>query len=245
MTEIKHDAVSVIEKHQLAERVHPVVAAAMAQNPNPETLRELLAVQREWEAGESRKAYTRALAELKRDLPTVLNKDQTVAFGTTRYTHTSLGAVMDAVTGPLTMHGFSLSWHPATDGSTVTVTCRLTHCAGHCEETSISAPRDDKGSKSPAQGIASTITMLSRYTALSLLGIATADMAEPSGPDPNQVDSQRNMKAVAAFVKAGLSRELAEAHVGKPVGEWTAADLDTLREWFKQQTSKPEPGSNG
>ena len=45
-------------------RMHPMVSAAMATGSlaaDPTTLRELLAVQREWEAGEARKAYTRAL----------------------------------------------------------------------------------------------------------------------------------------------------------------------------------------
>jgi hypothetical protein len=45
----------------------------------------------------------------------------------------------------------------------------------------MTAPIDTSGSKSPAQGVASTITLLQRYTALSLLGIATADMKDADG----------------------------------------------------------------
>jgi hypothetical protein len=65
------------------QRSHPLVDAAMrngAALADPATLRELLSVQRDWEAGEARKAYTRALAALKRDLPTVVERDATVDY---------------------------------------------------------------------------------------------------------------------------------------------------------------------
>lgn len=166
--------------------MHPVVRAALSANPDPATLRELLAVQREWEAGEAKKAYTRSMVALKRDLPKVIQRDATVDFmnkagARTYYKHTTLAAMVDGITEPLTAHSFSLSWRPSTAQNQVTVTCRLTHSEGHFEECSIGAPPDTSGSKSTAQGVASTITLLSRYGALSLLGIATADMRDPSG----------------------------------------------------------------
>jgi ERF superfamily protein len=236
--------------------MHPVVQAGLQHlgaTPDPATLRELLAVQREWEQGEAKKAFTRALAALKRDLPTVIQRDSVVDFtstkGRTFYRHTSLAAVMDAVTGPLTQHGFSLSWHPSTSGTgtgtQVMVTCKLVHSEGHFEETSISAPVDTSGSKSPAQGVASTITLLSRYTALSLLGIATADMPEPRGNDePNakpdsSVDADRNLRAMGRLAKLGKTREDAEAFVGRKVSEWTSADIDNLKEWVKPREREP------
>lgn len=226
------------EPHEV-QRMHPLVSAAIAGGPlDPQTLRELLAVQREWEAGESRKAYTRALAALKADLPSVISHDKTVDFqtqkGRTHYTHTSLAGVMEAITEPLTRHGFSLSWTPSTGERNVQVTCRLTHTEGHFEEASLGCPADTSGNKNPAQAIASTITLLSRYTALSLLGIATRDMREPEerAPDETRVDAARNMRAVATVVKAGRTKEDAEKHVGRPVTEWTSADLEVLRTWL-------------
>lgn len=230
---------------------HPLVAAAMAQGTalaDPATLRELLAVQREWEAGEAKKAYTRALAALKRDLPTVIAKDSTVDYqsskGRTFYRHVSLAGVMDAITGPLTAHGFSLAWEPSTDRQAVRVVCRLTHAEGHSETCSLEAPSDTSGSKSPAQAVASTITLLSRYSALALLGIATADMPEDTGEErakapSSGVDTARNLRVAKALVDRGLSREAAEQHVGRPVSAWTASDLDEIGAWVKARTTKP------
>ena len=121
----------------------------------------------------------------------------------------------------------------------VTVTCRLTHADGHSEETTISAPPDNSGNKSPAQAVASTITLLQRYTLLSLLGIATADMADPSAqeerqPVPGRIDADRNLRAAAALKKYGKSREEAEQYLEKPVSEWTGEDLSALKEWVAQ-----------
>lgn len=238
-----HNAIAPIDIQPLeTRRVHPVVAAAMAQAPSPETLRELLAVQREWEAGEARRSYTRALVEVKRSLPTTIAKDATVDFttskGRTYYKHASLAGVMDAIVEPLAEHGFSLAWEPSTSERQVTVTCRLTHCDGHSEACTISAPPDTSGSKGPAQAVASTITLLQRYTALSLLGIATADQTEPHGPRevaPESVDVTRNLKAAAWIRRQKLSVTAAEEHVGRPTKEWTSTDLDALRVWVETQ----------
>lgn len=243
MSDPTHEIVKV-DPIDPPQRMHPLVSAAMsAGQVDPATLRELLAVQREWEAGEARKAYTRALAALKRDLPTVIERDQLVDYtskgGRTRYTHASLAGVMDAITEPLTRHGFSLSWTPAIGDRNVRVTCRITHSEGHHEEASLEAPPDNSGHKNPAQAIASTVTLLQRYTALALLGIATADMPEPTGerrPSPGDVDPRKNLAAAAHIAKIGRSREAAEAHVGRPVSEWTAFDLGKLREWISEAT---------
>jgi hypothetical protein len=229
----------------------PVVAQVLAANPTPEVLGEILKVQRDWEAGEARKEYTRALVELKRDLPPSIRHDKEVSYGQTHYTHTSLAAAMEAVTPALTQHGFSLTWEPKTDPAMVTVTCRLTHEGGHSETCTISSKPDSSGQKGPAQQIASTITYLQRYTALALLGIATSDMAEPHGPresapvEPDLVDKKANMELAGKLRRAGLLVSDAEAEVGATVTHWTAADLVRVRGWARSQVEAREPGAEG
>lgn len=226
-------------------RMHPLVHAALSSGPiDPDMLNRLLDVQERYEANEARKAYTRAKAALKGDLPAVVGHDSTVHFetqkGVTHYTHSSLASVMDAITGPLTRHGFSLAYNPQTiagERSTlVRVTCRLTHTEGHFEEATLDAPADTSGNKNPAQAIMSTITLLSRYTALGILGIATKDMREPTGEsekDDGRVDPKRNLAAMQAVVAAGRTKADAEGHIGRPVSEWTKADRMKLRAWLE------------
>ena len=237
-----HKAEIVHAEPREVQRMHPVVAQAMKAGPDPQTLRELLEVQRDWEAGEARKAFTRAMAALKRDLPTVIAKDQLVDYVSksgqrTRYTHTSLAAAMEAITEPLYRHGFSLGWKSETADRVVRVTAELSHTEGHVERTTLEAPPDTSGHKNPAQAVASTITLLQRYTALSLLGIATADMQDPTGEEQAEdaVDPRRNMAAVRALAEAGIDRAAAEAHVGRSVSEWTRADRDQLRALLEER----------
>jgi hypothetical protein len=238
-----HNAVTVVTRNPPAtadaERMHPLVRLAMGGGtaPDPAMLRELLAVQREWEAGEARRAYTAAMVGLKRDLPTVIGHDAVVDFtsskGRTYYTHTSLAKVMDEITPALTQHGFSLGYSCSTE-SKVTVTCRLTHADGHSEEMTISAPPDTNGNKGPAQAIASTITMLQRYTALALLGIATADMKEPTGegaPADGGIDHEKNMRAVTWLTSKGRTVEDAVRHIGRRPDAWTDADRQEIKRW--------------
>jgi len=252
MTDRGHTIITNPERVANIEKMNPVVSAGMRileNNPNPEALRALLTMQQDWEREESRKAFERAMVALKRDLPTVLRRDKVVDFtsakGRTHYTHTSLAAAVDAVSSPLTQHGFSHSWTPSTDDKgKVHVTCTLTHVDGHSKGTTISAPVDTSGNKGPAQGVASTITLLQRYTLLSLLGIATADQEDPPFDDDDKAqpdESQRNrpnpdraLKAVGFITKKGRSREDAEGWLGKKVQEWTDEDIDSLNDWLKQ-----------
>jgi hypothetical protein len=233
---------TAIERVAPNRALSPAVAAIIERNLDPATVRELVAIQREHEANEARKAYTAALVGLKADLPRIIGHDKTVDFNTTHYTHTSLGACVEAVTPHLIAHGFAFSWHPATPSAQeVAVTCRLTHGAGHHEEVMMRAPPDPKGGKNGAQAIASTTTMLQRYTLLALLGIATADMSEvssggddPAPPSTTKVDVSRNLSAVGKLKKLGKSVEEACAYVdGRSVEEWTEADLKKLQAWAK------------
>lgn len=232
--------------------LHPAVARMLEQSPTPDTLREILALQREWEKDQAKRSYTRALVELRRDLPAWIKRDQTVDFTgasgkRTHYTHASLAAALEAVLPALTNHGFSLAWTPsnAADGK-VTVTATLTHRDGHSESASLSSAPDATGNKSGPQAVASTVTLLQRYTALSILGIATADMEEPK-PNGNgepaqtagKVDTARNMRAMGDLAKAGKTRQDAEAKVGRPLTDWTEADLAALKDWIRPQAAKP------
>lgn len=243
------ESLTIIEHSPPASRVAPIVAAFTVNGAptDPKMLGELLAVQKDWEANEARKAYTQALVALKRDLPAIIGHDSVVDFssakGRTYYTHTSLAGVMAAVTGHLSNHGFSLGWTPSTpEPNKITVVCRLTHSGGHFEEATISGPADAGSGRNALQAVASSITYLQRYSALSLLGIATADMKEPEpqGTTEDTVDPDRNLSAVSRLASFGKTREEAEAFLGKPVPRWTVGDLARLKAWVRPPKQQEE-----
>jgi len=250
---IEPSSIEITPREEMA--LHPLVLAAMQGRVDTDSLRAVIDMQTEHEAREAKRSFTRAIVELKRDLPPVINRDKVVDFtsekGRTHYTHTSLAGAMRAVEDHLIDHGFSVSWVPSSNGREVAVTCKLTHRDGYHEEATLTSPPDTSGRKGPSQAIASTITLLQRYTLLALLGIATDDMSEPHGPrqasNPDVIDQQRNLRVAAAMRKKGLKPTDAEMVVNKPVSEWTASDIERIGEWVRRETAnKPErePGSD-
>ncbi len=157
-----------------------MTAAALVQQADGkidvDKLEALLKVQMQWEANEAKKAYVVAMAAFKESPPEIL-KDKTVGYsttkGTTNYKHASLYNVTTKINTELSKHGLTAAWVTSQDNGGVKVTCKITHTQGHNEETCLSAPPDQTGSKNAIQAIGSTVTYLQRYTLLALTGLAT------------------------------------------------------------------------
>ena len=151
-----------------------MIRLAISQGADLEKLGQILKLQEQWEANEARKAYHVAMTAFKANPPKI-KKDKKVSFGQTKYSHASLANVTESINGELSKHGLSASWTTKQNG-VIEVTCRITHVKGHSEETTLSAPADNSGSKNPIQAIGSAISYLQRYSLLCLAGLATADM---------------------------------------------------------------------
>ena len=240
----EHDTTALAERAPAA--LHPMVAEVLRQNPTPEALQQLMAMQERWEDRKAEQAYTRALVALRKSLPPYLIRDAEVDFtsmkGRTHYRHTSLAAGMVTIQPGLIENGFTCQWKVArTTKGDVAVSCILRHEEGHSEVSTLEAPPDNSGNKSAPQAIASTQTLLQRYTLFGLLGLATKDQTEPgdSPPvdDPAAVDTVANRAMALAVVKAGRTRAAAEELVGRMVPGWTSADLDKIRSWLEPPTA--------
>lgn len=191
-----------------------MIQSALERGVTPDVLDKLLCVQQRWEADKARKAYNAALAAFKAECPSVIAKTGRVDFtsskGRTNYAYTPLSQVLDTVTPLLAKHGLNLSWQTTQPTpQNVLVTCCLRHAMGHCEETSLFGPVDLSGNKNPIQAIASTVTYLQRYTAIALLGLATAEI-DDDGNQGMRVHVNVNGEPAAPF-------EPRQATVQKPV----------------------------
>lgn len=166
-------------------------------------LDKMLDLQIKWEANEARKAFVAAMASFKAE-PMEILKRRLVEFTTrdgdvTSYKHAELADVTDAVVPVMGKHGLSHRWDVKQEGSSITVTCTITHALGHSESVSLTAAPDASGKKNAIQQVASTVTYLQRYTLLSATGMATKGMdddgrgwsasdagGQDEGPDPLQ-----------------------------------------------------------
>jgi hypothetical protein len=151
---------------------------AIERGADVSMLEKLMGLQERWEANEARKAFVAAKAAFVAERPTII-KNKTVSFGSgksTAFDHATLDNVCNVVGPVLSRHGLSASWRTAQgDGGKIRVSCVLTHEQGHSEEVWLEGAPDTSGSKNAIQAIGSAVTYLSRYTLLSILGLATRD----------------------------------------------------------------------
>lgn len=152
---------------------------AISSGAGIETLEKLLALQERFEANQARKAFDEAMAAAKADIPTIV-KNRVVDFtsqkGRTNYRHEDLGEIAKTIDPILSKHGLSYRFRTTSNlNEPVTVTCIVSHRAGHSEENTLCAGRDDSGNKNSIQGVGSTISYLMRYTLKAAIGLAVSN----------------------------------------------------------------------
>lgn len=153
---------------------------AVAQGANIDVLERLMVLQERWELNEARKAYNKAIAEARAEIPTI-RKNRHVGFDSKRtgdrtdYDHEDLAEIARTVDPILSRHGLSYRWRTTSKlNEPVTVTCIVSHIGGYSEENTLSGPADTSGNKNPIQAIGSACTFLQRYTLKGALGLAAA-----------------------------------------------------------------------
>src|SRR3990167_8217361 len=169
--------------------------AAMDPQFDVAKLQALLAVKKEWEADEARKAFVVALNAFKANPPQALKQAQ-VAFdtgkGKTSYKHAALDKASEIIGAALASQGISHRWNVEQDGANIKVTCILTHALGHSEQVSMTAQADTSGSKNSIQAVGSAVSYLQRYTLFSVSGIAPKNVDDDGrgGGDTHEMDAK-------------------------------------------------------
>jgi hypothetical protein len=225
-----------------------MLSMALARGDSIETLRELMALQREWLADQARRAFEAAMAAAAGELPPILKSktvDFTSAKGRTRYRHEGLDDVVEAVRPVLAKHGLNFRFRVVEDNDRLIVTCRVMHEAGHGEECSLSAPRDESGQKNYIQSKGSTITYLQRYTLKAALGLAASADDDGKAATADLISDEQAAQ-IAALVGAladqtALSKVLRFAQVDA-LPKIKAQDFQRVLGWLRaKKQSESEP----
>jgi len=222
---------------------------ALSRGADLDKLEKMLALQERWEANEARKAYHTAMAAFKA-APPEIEKDKKVSFGAGKaaYSHATLANVTDKINQALSAHGLSAAWKTAQDERGITVTCTITHRLGHSESTSLTAAPDNSGSKNAIQAVGSTITYLSRYTLLSLTGLATHDQ-DDDGNGASATLSPEQVAEIERLIKdtgsdhAAFLKYLGAESVEKILASAYTKAISALN--AKKKAAKREPGQEG
>lgn len=150
---------------------------AIEKGVDADTMGKLLDLHLRWEAEQQRKAYIEAMAIFRANPPEIKktkkveyeNKDRSL----TTYYHAELDKAVEIISEALAKVEIRPSWRTSDVAGKITVTCVLTHRAGHSEDVAtLSGPPDVTGGKNNVQAIGSTTTYLQRYTLLAGTGLA-------------------------------------------------------------------------
>lgn len=254
------------QNHALVQTQNPylnMAQMAMQQGKVAE-LRELLALQKEWDAEEQRKAFVGAMSDFKAEAGGItIAKSKRVSFktstGKTEYDHAELHDITRALVPVMAKHGLSHRWTLKQEGNSITVECIVSHRAGHSESVSMTAAPDSSGGKNSIQAIASTKTYLERYTLLAATGVATGGELDNDGrgydasEDDIEYISDAQLATLTdladAYIPKGTKRDEFLNYVSKNVGftvttlgEIPAASFDAVHEQIKKIRDKKVAG---
>jgi hypothetical protein len=146
---------------------------AMSQGKIAE-MKELLAMKREWDAEEARKAFTAAMAAFKKKGLVVGKDKENKQYGSM---YTTLGNLVNTASAVMAEFGLTVDWDIDQSSSTIKVTCVLEHEAGHSKRVTMIAEPDKSGAKNPIQQVKSAVTYLRGATFEAVTGIATSESA--------------------------------------------------------------------
>jgi len=163
---------------------------------------KLMGLQERWEATQARKAFDEAIAAAKLEIPPIERN----ATGHNSKRYADFSAIAKTVDPILGKHGLSYRFRTQ-QGERISVTCILSHKAGHYEETTLSGPADTSGNKNAIQSIGSTLTYLQRYSLVQMLGLAAAnDDDGKAGDDGGIITDEQAEQLVALADEVGADK---------------------------------------
>jgi len=220
-----------------------MLAIAVQQGADLDRLQKLMDLQERWEANQARKAFVAAMAKFKSEPIQILKSKPVNIPGGAKFSHATLADVVDGIVSSLSKYGLSHKWETLQDHG-ITVTCVLTHEAGHSERTILSAPPDDSGKKNVIQQIASTVTYLERYTLMAACGLAAKDMDDdgrgagsPPKPEEPAPEGYGNWRAdMSALADEGIAK-LTETW-GKSSSDFRRHVIKADETWWAETKAK-------
>lgn len=131
---------------------------------------KLMGLQERWEKTQARKSFDEAISAAKAEIPPI----ERTGTGHNDKRYATFAAIARVVDPIISRHGLSYRFRTA-QAERISVTCILSHKAGHYETTTLAGPPDASGNKNAIQAIGSTLTYLQRYSLIQMLGLAAAD----------------------------------------------------------------------
>lgn len=203
----------------------------IARGADLSVVKEFIAMNRELADEEARKAFIAARAAAKAEIP-IIAKNKHVGFeskkagaSSTDYWHEDLAEIVATIDPILSKHGLSYEFVPQQSGSSLTITCILSHEAGHSRSYPMTGPNDQSGNKNAIQAAGSTATYLSRYTLKMALGLAASKDDDGSSAEAPTVDviSEQQVIDIRDLIEATAEPGKVKAFTAEFL-KWAKAD---------------------
>jgi len=221
----KNKAIIVKEKKGLVrvEGNSPadMIRAAVEGKADLQQLKELLAIQKDWEANEARKIFTQSFASAQAKIASVI---KTKVNPQTHSKYADLGDIIVSASRVYTAEGFSVIFYEGvtTVADSIRVCADILHKAGHKETYHYDVPLDGVGLKGNANmtkihGKSSSVSYGRRYLMCMIWNIPTQDDNDGNNGAVEYISEAEGNKIMdmVTEISADLSKFLAYMKVEK------------------------------
>ena len=168
-----------------------LIARAIDQKVPVETMERLLAMAKEMQAIKAKQEFDKAMAKFQSECPTIVKtKEVHTKSGAVAYKYAPIESIVEQVKPYLQSNGFSYSTNMEVLPAGVKVTCKITHIAGHSENSEMEVPLGERTQiMSASQVTAAASTFAKRYAFCNAFGILTGDEDNDARPMNEEIDT--------------------------------------------------------
>lgn len=191
------------------EGILDTINNAVARGMSPEAIEKMFEVYTKMADRQAAGEFAIARAAFQADCPPIRRNrtGQLTREGNNTWDYADLDAILHTIRPHAARHGLTYHWNSAENGDAVTVTCVVSHVAGHSIESTCSDVISAEGAKmSHAQMMQKTRNYLKRQTLMNALGLSLGDGdlddLPPRNMDPISETQQNDLRALAMDVGA-------------------------------------------
>ncbi len=171
------------------------IKMALSGGMSPEYLKEILTIQKDWEANEARKAYFNSMSTIQANIPTIQKTKKNYQ---TNSTYADLDEIIKQTKAVYTKEGVDVSFYEGEGASEgfVRVCADIEHRLGHVVTRHYDSPFDDVGlkgnvNKTKTHAKASAVTYGRRYLMCMIFNIPTGNDDDGNSADVEKIDEEQ------------------------------------------------------
>jgi hypothetical protein len=184
-----------------------IAHAVQSGQMDVETVKELVALQREMKADAAREAYVKAMAAFQSECP-VIEKTKPVKnkHGEIVYYYAPLESIVKQAGPFIAKNGLSYSFDTTSDEKELTAICKVTHAQGHVETTTFKVPIGSEAYMTDVQKFGARSTFAKRNAFCNAFGILTGE-EDTDGTQTGKDKTPKDPKSKIVMLLKSLGKD--------------------------------------